>query len=190
MTDRFLDKVYDQSRDGSRDIYVKWSETYDSKVYSNDYMTPQLYAKASAQFVSDLNATVLDYGDGTWLLVEALRAEGFTTLHGYDIYKEILALADGKSIYSVLKCFDPEEGPEISAGMLHAISAIGVISEGAAPPSTFASILDLLATDGLFVFSFDDSALADPEFESKVKKYGDQMPGTRLKAKFNFMKKA
>ena len=173
MTDRFLNIAYDQSGSDSHDLYAKWSKTYDSELSSNGNVTPQRCAKALAQLSSDFNTPVLDYGCGTGLPGKALSAEGFTTIHGYDISEEMLALADEKSIYSVLKCFDPDIGPEIDAGMFHAIAAIGVISVGAAPPSTFDLIFDLLAPKGLFVFSFNDHALADPSFEAKVKEYTD-----------------
>ena len=203
MADRFLNIVYDHSVADSRDLYAKWSNSYDSEVLSNGYVTPQRCAKALAQFSSDLKTPVLDYGCGTGLSGEALRAEGFTTIHGYDISKEMLALADEKSIYNVLKCFDPDKGPEIAAGMFHAIAAIGVISVGAAPPSTFDLIFDLLAPKGLFVFSFNDHALADPSFEARFKEYtdsarveilfkeyGDHLPGAGLKSNVYVTKKA
>lgn len=203
MADRFLKTVYHLGQFDSRDFYAKWSKTYDSEVSSNGYVTPQRCAKALAQFSSDLNTPVLDYGCGTGLSGQALFAEGFTTIHGYDISKEMLALANAKSIYSVLKCFDPGKVPEIAAGMFHAIAAIGVISVGAAPPSTFDLIFDLLAPKGLFVFSFNDHALADPSFEAKVKEYtdssrveilfeeyGDHLPGAGLKSNVYVLKKA
>ena len=203
MADKFLNIVYDHCGTDSRDLYAKWSRTYDSEVSSNGYITPQRCAKALAQFSSDLKTPVLDYGCATGLSGEALRAEGFTTIHGYDISKEMLSLADEKSIYHVLKCFDPDKGPEIPAGLFHAIAAIGVISVGAAPPSTFDLIFDLLAPKGLFVFSFNDHALTDPSFEAKFKdytdtalvellfkEYGDHLPGAGLKSNVYVMKKA
>ena len=117
--------------------------------------------------------------------------------------KEMLALADDIFIYSALKYFDPDKAPEIAAGMFHAIAAIGVISVGAAPPSTFDLILELLAPKGLFFFSFNDHALTDPSFKAKVKEYtdssriellfkeyGDYQHGVCLKSNVYVLKKA
>ena len=87
MADKFLNIVYDHGNTDSRDLYAKWSRTYDSEVSSNGYVTPQRCAKALAQFSSDLKIPVLAYRCGTGLSGEALRAEGFTTIHGYDISK-------------------------------------------------------------------------------------------------------
>ena len=153
MADKFLDKVYDLGGNDPRDIYAKWSGTYDSEVSSHGYATPARCAKALSQFVPDLIEDVLDYGCGTGLSGEALRAEGFVNLHGFDISKEMLALADDKSIYSTLTCFDPEDGPPIPKGQFQTIAAIGVIGVGAAPLSTFDLLMDLLPPEGLFVFS-------------------------------------
>ena len=203
MADSFLDKVHDQSRDTSRDLYAKWSETFHCKVSSNGFVTPQRCAKALAQFVSDLNVPILDYGCLTELAGEAVRAECPTILHGYNISKEMLALADDKSIYSVLNSFDPDEGLEISAGIFHAISAIRVISLGPAPPSTFYLIFNLLTPDGQLVFSFNYRALEGPAFAAKVKGFtassrakflfkecGEHPPDFELKTKVYVMKKA
>ena len=203
MADRFLNIVYDQGRTDPRNLYAKWSKTYDNKVSLNGYLTSQHCAKALAQFSNELNTPVLDYGCGTRLSGEALRAEGFTTIQGRDLSKEMLALANAKSIYSVLKCFDPGKGPELAADMFHVIAAVGVISVGAEPPPTFDFIFDLLAPKGLFVFSFNDHAFADPSFEAKVKEYidsssadlllkeyGDHLPGAGLKSNVYVLKKA
>ena len=203
MADSFLNIAYDQGGSDSRDLYAKWSKTYDSEVYSNGYVKPQRCAKVLTQFSSDLKTPLLDYGCGTGFSGEALKTEGFTTIQGCDISKEMLALADEKSIYSVLKYFDPDKAPEIAAGMFHAIAAIGVISVGAAPPSTFDLIIELLAPKGLFFFSFNDHALADPSFKAKVKEYtdssriellfkeyGDYQHGVCLKSNVYVLKKA
>ena len=101
MADRFLNIVYDQGRTDPRNLYTKWSKTYDIKVSLNGYLTLQRCAKALAQFSNELNTPVLDYGCGTGLSSEALCAEGFTTTQGYDISREMLALADEKFIYNL-----------------------------------------------------------------------------------------
>ena len=168
----------------------------------NGYVTPKRCAKALAQLSSDLNTPVLDYACGTRLSGGALCAEGFTTIHSYDSSREMLALVDERSIYSVFKCFDPDKGPEIAAGMFHVIVAVGVISVGAALPSTLDFIFHLLTPKGLFLFSFNDHALADPSFEGKVneyvysshtgllfKEYGDHIPGADLKSNVYVLKK-
>ena len=137
MAEKFLKIVYGQIGCDTRDLYAKWSKTYDNEVSSKGYVTPKRCAKALAQFSNDLNTPKLDYRCGTGLSSEALCAEGFTTIHDYDISTEMPALADEKSIDSVLRCFDPDKGIEISAGAFNVIAAIGVISVDAAPPSTF-----------------------------------------------------
>ncbi len=203
MADNVLNREYDHGRDDARDFYRKWSETYDSEVSSNGYATPKRCAKALSKFVSEFNTPVLDYACSPGLSGEALREEGFTTLNGYDISKEMQALADEKPIYSVLKCFNPDEGPEIATGILHAISAIGVINVGAVPPSSNDLMFDLLAPAGLFAFTFNGHVLANPTFEAKVKQYtvspraellfmeySNNLPAAGLKSNVDALKKA
>ena len=80
----FLDKVYANTSDDTRDLYAQWSTSYDQEVAENGYATPSRAAKALASHVEDLSTPVLDYGCGTGLSGIALRKVGFSNLHGID----------------------------------------------------------------------------------------------------------
>ena len=197
----FLDKVYANTSDDTRDLYAQWSTSYDQEVGENGYATPARAAKALAGHVTDLRIPVLDYGCGTGLSGVALRAVGFSTLHGIDVSKEMVAIADNKEAYQTLRVFDPEADPPVKTGEFDIITAIGVIGIGAAPLPVFDTIVALLTPGGLFAFSFNDHALADPAFEAKVsdyvdtgkaklllREYGDHLPGAGLKSNVYILK--
>ena len=202
MAERFLDKIYDGDANGAREIYAQWSETYDAEITLNGYATPARCANALLRFAGDLSLPILDYDCGTGLSGIALRSAGFLHIDGYDISKEMIELARPKNVYDALGHFDLEDGPPVTKGQYSMITAIGVISVGAAPLSTFDAIIDLLPADELFVFSFNDRALADPAYEKKVEiytesekveqllcEYGDHLPGIGLKSNVYVLKK-
>ena len=201
MTETFLDKAY-STGDDSRELYKNWSATYDEEVTGKGYVTPRRVAEALAQFCNDLSTPLLDYGCGTGLSGLAFRAAGFSTLHGIDVSAEMIEKAQEKEAYTTLRHFELENGPPVEAGAYSIIAAVGVIGSGAAPLSLFDNIMDLLAQNGLFSFSFNDHTLEDPSFEAKVtdytssgqarllfKDYGDHLPGIGLKSNVYILKK-
>jgi predicted TPR repeat methyltransferase len=202
MEEEFLDKAYGNASNDTRDLYAQWSASYDQEVGGKGYATPARTAQALSGHVEDLSTPVLDYGCGTGLSGMALRAVGFSTLHGIDVSNEMVAIAKEKDAYQTLEVFDPELGPPIKTGQFRVITAIGVIGIGAAPLPLFDTIMSLLEPDGLFAFSFNDHALADPAFEAKVsdyvdngkaklllREYGDHLPGVGLKSNVYILKK-
>ena len=197
----FLDKVYANTSDDTRDLYAQWSTSYDQEVAENGYATPSRAAKALASHVKDLRTPVLDYGCGTGLSGMALRKVGFSNLHGIDVSKEMVTIANDKKAYQTLRVFDPDAEPPLKTGEFEIITAIGVIGIGAAPLTIFDTIISLLVPGGLFAFSFNDHTLADPAFEAKVsdsvdtgeaklilREYGDHLPGAGLKSNVYILK--
>lgn len=197
----FLDKVYANTSDDTRDLYAQWSTSYDQEVAENGYATPSRVAKALASHVEDLRTPVLDYGCGTGLSGMALRKVGFSNLHGIDVSKEMVTIANDKKAYQTLRVFDPDAEPPLKTGEFEIITAIGVIGIGAAPLTIFDTIISLLVPGGLFAFSLNDHTLADPAFEAKVsdsvdtgeaklilREYGDHLPGAGLKSNVYILK--
>ena len=202
MAKTFLDKAYDGGTGDSRALYAEWSDTYDQEVGKNGYATPGRTAKTLAQFVTDLSQPILDYGCGTGLSGLALKLEGFSHIDGLDVSSEMVEIAKKKGIYSDLRIFDPDHAPPVDIGQYRIITAIGVIGVGAAPLPVFDTLMGLLETGGLFAFSFNDHALADPSFPAKVDhytanglarllecNYGDHLPGAGLKSNVYVLEK-
>ncbi|WP_137700569.1 class I SAM-dependent DNA methyltransferase [Marimonas lutisalis] len=204
MSKGFLDQAYHVPEGGdTRRLYSEWAETYERELSDNGYVTPQRIAAALAKFTKDPAAPLLDYGCGTGMSGEALRAAGFSTIDGVDVTAEMLDIARAKSIYRTITIADPAEPAPVTPGAYPMIAAIGVIGIGAAPLSLFDELMHALPKGGLFALSFNDHALEHPEYEAKVnewvdsaaarllmREYGPHIPGKNLNANVYVLEKA
>lgn len=203
MTDTFLDKIYDATgTDETRDLYARWSASYDAEVAANGYATPARCAEALKAASSDLSAPILDFGCGTGLSGLALSLAGFTTIDGMDLTREMLEKASEKQVYRALELSHPDLPFTVTQGDYAAIAAIGVIGAGAAPLSVFDMLVGALGSGGLFVLSFNDHTLEDPDYDAKVaqvqntgemrlifEEYGDHLPGKDMRSKVYVLEK-
>ena len=190
---KFLTQVYDLTTpDQTRALYDDWSASYDAEIAENGYATPARVAEALARHATDKAVPVLDFGCGTGLSGVALRLAGFAVIDGADLSADMLKRAAQKAVYR--KLWQVEPGAAIPHGY-SAITATGVIGIGAAPPEVFDTIMTALAPSGLFALSFNDHALAEPQFEGKLRsytepgrarllfqEYGTHLPGIDLKS--------
>jgi len=160
MTDNTLDtRLWTQrSPEETRDLYTNWAATYDTDVTGAGYATPARLAEALAGHCPDLAAPILDFGCGTGLSGRALNAAGFATLDGTDITPGMLEKAAGLGIYRKLWASQPGDAPPTGYAT---IAAIGVVSLGAAPAGTLATLVGALSPGGLLGFSYNDATLAD-----------------------------
>ena len=191
MSDDFLSKTYRPlTSEETTEHYDRWAATYDAEISANGYATPGRCAAALAKAMPDRAAPVLDFGCGTGLSGLALAREGFTMIDGADPSPEMLARARTLGLYRELKQIVP--GAALARGY-SAIAAIGVLGIGAAPPAVMNQVLAALPPGGLFVFSLNDHALADPAFTAPrdtllagnrliSEDYGDHLPGINLKS--------
>lgn len=196
MSDKFLDKTYSlTSPQATRDHYDKWAATYDAEIAENGYATPGRVAAALRAHLPDPQAPVLDFGCGTGLSGIALRRAGFAVIDGIDPSPEMLEGARAKAVYRRLTLLELTDKAPIAKGTYRAITAIGVIGVGAAPPRTFDLLMQALDRGGLLAFSLNDHALVDPAFPGRLnewldcgaarllsREYGTHLPGLDLKS--------
>lgn len=194
MPKAFLDKTYSlTSGEETRAHYDAWAKSYDEELHNNGYATPVRIAKAMAEHCKDPDIRLLDYGCGTGLSGEALQLAGFNDIDGMDPSEEMIAVARGKGVYRSLSTFNPAEPSPIAASAYGAITCIGVIGVGAAPPETFDLVMDALPKGGILGYSLNDHALANPDYEGRLdhwtesnrakvlfKEYGVHLPGQNL----------
>lgn len=192
---KFLDAAYGQtSPEGLRAFYDDWAASYDAEVGENGYVTPRRVATAMAAHVPAATP-VLDYGCGTGLSGLALREAGFDSLDGLDPSEEMLAGARAKQIYRHLGVIDPADPSPLPIDTYAAITCIGVISTGAAPPETLHQVMEALQAGGHLGLSFNDHALEDPAYPAALdhwletgraqllfKEHGAHLPGRNLKS--------
>ncbi|MEL7547623.1 MAG: methyltransferase domain-containing protein [Pseudomonadota bacterium] len=170
MTERFLDKVYHVSgQEAVVALYDEWAEVYDEELTSIGYVTPTRLAAALADTLADRAVPILDFGCGTGLSGTALHEAGFGKVDGTDLSAEMLRIAATKKVYRRIWQTDPDTPIPVHPGDYAAITAVGVISIGAAPGSAFDALLDCLAPGGLFAFSMNDQSMTLPDYIGRVR---------------------
>ncbi len=193
---KFLNDVYDlKTVAQTQSLYDDWSKSYDDEVTTNGYATPARIARALAELLPDKFVPVLDFGCGTGMSGAALKSSGFSTIDGCDLSEKMLAQAAQKQAYRNLWQADPDKPLPFAPGTYAAITAVGVVSIGAAPPETMDMLIKALTPGGLFAFSFNDHTLDDPRFEARINHHlknasctqllrqeGEHLPGIGLRS--------
>ncbi len=196
MTEKFLDRVYNEyTPEKTKALYDDWAQTYDAEVGDNGYATPGRVADALMRYLPGPDTPVLDFGCGTGLSGAALRLAGVITIDGMDPSPEMIDIAREKQIYRDLKLINVNDPMPIEHNVYSAITAIGVIGIGAAPPQTFFTLMKALKRRGVLALSLNDHALKDPAYEAalnqwldcgaaclRLKEYGTHLPGQDLKS--------
>ncbi|MEP0191258.1 MAG: methyltransferase [Erythrobacter sp.] len=170
MPESFLDRVYKASGNAEmRGIYDDWASEYDAEVAINGYQTPLRVAAILKDHLSDQTAPILDFGCGTGLSGEALKAAGFTQIDGSDLSEGMLDIARSKSVYRSLHLTNPEMPLAEQLGDYSAITAVGVISKGAAPASIYGELIEVMKPGAILAFSMNDLSLNTDEYGGLVK---------------------
>ena len=199
-----LDTVYRmEKKEDVRALYADWAAGYDADLAAKGYASPDRCAAALAQFAPDRAAPILDLGCGTGLSGAALKAAGFDTIDGTDFSPEMLAAATAKTLYRNLTLGDLEHPIPAKKGEYSLISAIGVFSPGHAPAQLMEDAIALLPRGGLFVFTLNEHAMAEPEYGFKLreltdggwarvlfKERGPHLPGIGLEAEVWVLERA
>ena len=154
--------------DETKQIYADWAETYDKDVTAWGYATPPRIAMALRLSGANPDKPVLDFGCGTGLSGQALKAAGFAQIDGTDISAEMLEKARARGIYQHLWESEPGDMGHVKRGQYPIIVATGVISLGAAPPETLDMLLGVLPSGGLLAFSFNEATLADRAYTDRL----------------------
>lgn len=170
MEDSKLDKVYTASGDAEmRKAYDDWANEYDRDVESQGYITPARVAGALANFVSPGDNAIMDYGCGTGLSGVALQEAGFDHVDGADLSQKMIDVAREREVYRELHLVEPDQPLPAQLGEYPAIAAAGVISKGAAPPSLYSDLLNVMQPGTKLAFSLNDLSLADPTYSDLIK---------------------
>lgn len=153
-----------RSIDDTLQLYADWADSYEADVNAYGYVTPDRVAQMLSAHVPDKTLPILDFGCGTGLSGVALAKAGFTTIDGTDISDEMRAKASGKGVYRKVFAGVVGEVPDALAGTYASITAIGVVSLGAAPPEMLRPLLDLLKPGGHLAFSYNDATLLSADY--------------------------
>ena len=190
----FLAGAYNiTSVDDQQKMYDEWADTYDHELIENGYVTPQRIAKALSDLEADKNTAILDIGCGTGLSGHALTSEGFTKIDGTDFNEKMLEYAKVTPYYRNVFHGDASKPMTLPASDYQHVIAAGVIATGLIPPSGIKVILDIIPSNGLFLFSLNDHTLSETIYEKEVnsliengtvtvafKEYGPHIPGKEI----------
>ncbi len=143
-------------------VYAEWAETYDADITARGYHTPNRIARALAPLIKP-DAAILDFGCGTGFSGQVLRQHGFTRFDGTDVTAEMLEKATARGIYNKTWLSVPGE-LSFGRGAYKAITAVGVVSLGAAPADTLDALMTKLDSGDLLAFSYNDPTLADGSY--------------------------
>ncbi len=204
MSDKFLKDTYNLSNaQETHEHYQKWAASYDDEVGEHGYVTPDRVAAALKSYMPDEQVPILDYGCGTGLSGVALHKAGFRVIDGMDPTPKMLEGAAAKGVYRNLINFEVTDPAPIEAGAYTAITAIGVIGLGAAPPETFDLLMNALPRCGYLAFSFNDHTLAERAYTGRLndwldmgsarllfREYGPHLPGMDMKSDVYVVEKA
>ena len=189
-TRKFLKTAYQlDSAEQTHDFYKDWAQTYDQEIADNGYASPDRTAKALINCNAEVKSPALDIGCGTGISGLFLKQAGFSELHGSDFSTEMLALAKEKSLYSQLHHSDLNKPFDFVEEAYHTVAAVGVMAPGHAGPQLIKSVLQIMATGGLFGFSMNDHTLDDAGYQIEIDRlvksreirirwseYGDHLP--------------
>lgn len=168
MAKKYLDKVYKTDPDALTDLYNDWSGGYDAELTESGYATPRRLARLLSGVAPDRTVPILDFGCGTGMGGDALSQAGFTCLDGCDLSEGMLGEAQAKGIYRQL--WQTEEGAALPFAFdtYRIVTAVGVISVGAAPAETLGWLANQLTPGTLFAFSFNGHTMEDPAYTTAL----------------------
>lgn len=127
--------------------YDAWAQSYDSDM-DGQYDSPVRATEQLVRHVEDRHTKILDVGCGTGLVGQALARAGYVDVHGLDISREMLEVAEQKQCYTRLSRYDLLTDPDVE--QYPAILAVGCLTYGHAPGYTLARIFSWLAPGGIF----------------------------------------
>lgn len=196
MDEKYLKNTYDlTSPQETRAHYQKWAASYEEEVAEHGYATPGRVADALWERFPKAQEPILDFGCGTGLSGVALHQVGYRVIDGMDPTPKMLEGAAAKGVYRTLMPFEISDPAPLTVGTYTAITAIGVIGAGAAPPETFDMLMQALPNGGLLAFSFNDHTLEDPAYTGRLnewldmgaarllfREHGPHLPGLDLKS--------
>ncbi len=196
MSDKFFKDTYGlETPEDTQAHYQNWAATYEDSVAEQGYATPGRVADALWSHLPQAQTPVLDYGCGTGLSGLALRAVGFEVIDGIDPTPNMLEEARSKGVYRTLVNLDISDPAPLKQDAYSAITAIGVIGAGAAPPETLDLLMRALPKGGMLAFSFNDHTLEDRSYTARLndwldmgaarllfREYGPHLPGLNMKS--------
>lgn len=162
----FLKRAYRlKNQQDTLSMYGDWAATYDQTMKDHDYQSPRRIVEALLRHCADKSVAIFDVGCGTGLSGMALAKAGFTQIDGSDVSPEMIEIARQlPGVYRQLTCVTLDDPFPFPDGAYQVITAMGVIADQHAPPSTIGQLLNKLHAGGLLIFSLNNHTLENPDY--------------------------
>lgn len=145
LTDNF------QGLDEVISTYDEWVSFYDEEHHKNGWKILLNYFAYTFTTHLDNNAQILDVGCGTGLLAKELSSYGLKNLHGTDISKESLKLAEKFDIYQSLSIGELGKKLDFADNTFDAWVSSGVFTRKQVPLNAFEELTRILKPGGLIM---------------------------------------
>lgn len=149
-----LARVYEAaSPQQLEEAYDRWAASYDHDM-ENDLVWggPTECANALAGRAPS-DARILDVGAGTGMVGAALREVGFTHIEAADLSERMLDRARQRGIYQALHRVHADRALPFDDGSFGAAIAVGVLTQGHAPPDALRDWVRVVRSGGFIAFT-------------------------------------
>ena len=156
----------ERTPDETRAMYADWAARYEADMAEMGYLGADRTADALVRLAGTEGA-VHDFGCGTGLAGETLRAAGFDRIDGSDLTPEMIEIARAKGLYRSLVVSDPD-APIRFADDVVAVCAAGVISVGAGPAALLPAILGAMRPGTVLALTYNQDTLKERSYLQAV----------------------
>ena len=164
-----LENVYGaESAEQIRNVYDNWAEKYDEENLRKGYRLATLGTGYVARHVPKGTGPILDAGCGTGLVGEALNILGYSDITGIDISPEMLAVAEGRGVYSKIAVQDLGEPLPNPNGSFAAFLCFASFGPGHAPVDCLDELVRVVRTGGHAIFNLREDTYVEQGFEAKM----------------------
>jgi SAM-dependent methyltransferase len=165
---RRLDRVY-----GATDLndleqaYNQWAESYDEEVGRLGYLIRTVSTGYIGRFIHPEHK-VLDVGAGTGLIGSYLQPMGYEDLTAIDLSEGMLERARTRGCYREVRRMVLGKPLDFETNSFDGCYAIGVFTEGHAPPNAFDELIRVVRPGGHIVFSIRNDVYEHRGFREKL----------------------
>ena len=165
---KWLEKVY-SARDNKElaKSYDEWAEDYDLDLLSFGYKIPAVITGLTGRYITTENGKILDAGAGTGILGESLALMGYNNIIGIDISKGMMEIARKKGVYRSLHMMTLGETIDFPDDTFIGAIAMGVFTQGHAPPESFDELIRVIRSNGCVIFSVRNDVYLNQGFKEK-----------------------
>jgi len=152
--------------------YDLWAEDYEEDVASYGYKIPGVISGFFGRYLKIDDGPILDAGAGTGIMGEIMALLGYEEIVAIDLSKGMLNIAKAKGVYRELHRMIMGEHLGFHDDKFAMTVAVGVISDGHAPPESFDELVRCTCPGGHAIFSVRADAKGFRERQNALEKEG------------------